>query len=155
MEAKAAPIDIGSGSLDLPEGWVTLQDNGDCFSDDVGIYGGFRNALGTIWITHSVRPPDAMQRLLTKTANWRNLEAGKISGFDYAILAEPGKEHNLVILFPEIRTYFQIVLTENGSTDGNQMLAWYKPPQGEQFQIALAEVKKTLFAAYTPTYPSK
>ncbi len=149
----AGSIDIGSGVLRLPDGWVVLEDKRDCFVGEAGIQGGFRNSIGTVWILHTVLPPAQMQSFLKDTSEWKTVDNGKLSGFDYIIMVKPGKEQSPFMMFPQIRTYFQIILTDKGYTDATEMLRWWTPPHGKRFREALAQVKEIISTAYSPVNP--
>lgn len=150
---NAEPIDIGSGTLDLPANWVMLEDKRDCFVGEVGIHGGIRNEEGTVWIIHTVLPPEPMRILLEDTEQWNTLDSGTVSGFDYKVVVRPNQDKSPILIYPQTRTLFQIILTDKGHTDPTEMLRWWTPPQGERFEEALAKVKAALFDAYSPVDP--
>lgn len=153
LSVRAERIDIGSGAIDLPTGWVSLEDKRDCFVGEIGIKNGFRNADGTVWILSSVFPIESMKRILSDTSQWAVFEKGKASGYDYVVLLKPEHEQFPFIVFPQLRTYFSVMLTEKGFTDPTEALRWWTSPKGEQFTKAFDGVKKDLFSAYLPVDP--
>lgn len=148
--AVGAEIDIGAGTIDLPAGWVVLEDKRECFTGEDGIQNGFRNAEGTVWIVSSVVSPTTMEAINLTTSQWLVIDRGEFSGYDYIVLAKPGHEAAPFIVFPKLRTYFSIGLTENGFMDSEEALRWWTPPQGDEFHRMFDEVRKILFSAYRP-----
>lgn len=94
-----------------------------------------------------------MRERVKALSSWKVLEEGKLSGFDYSFIAKPDGKQGYTIIFPDAQIIFQILITENGRTDANELFKWLKPPQGEQLQKALAEAKAEFFSAYSPSKP--
>ena len=151
-EVMGESIPIGAGSVRLPEGWVANKGE-NMVPAEVGAMGQFRNLDGTVWILYHYYPSDVMKELLKIGAGWKVFETGKLSGFDYSVVAEPGKEQSPAIMFSKARTVFQIIVTERGSADLTQMLKSWQPPPEAAFQKAFTRAKEVLFSAYTPSDP--
>lgn len=150
-------IETRSGTLRLPEGWVVLKRDPknipECSLTSHANDHTLRNSDGTVWITWAKFRPEAWPELMAARKDWKAVESGKLAGFDYTLKIRPGKESNASLVFPQIRTSFEIGITQNGRSEPNEVLKWWTPPQEEQFQKALAGVKEMLLSGYSPADP--